>query len=69
MESTAAARLPGPLVRFHERYPEVNVELTTSDPQSLMARVIAGELDAALVAEPVVDSRLETLKAAIAGEE
>ena len=61
MESTAAARLPGPLVEFHDRYPEVSVELSTSDPQTLMAQVIAGELDAALVAEPVFDARLETL--------
>lgn len=63
MESTAAARLPGPLVAFHERYPQVSVELSTADPQTLMAQVLAGELDAALVAEPVVDGRLETLPA------
>jgi DNA-binding transcriptional LysR family regulator len=61
MESTAAARLPGPLIEFHQRYPEVSVEISTSDPQTLMAQVLAGELDAALVAEPVVDGRLETL--------
>jgi DNA-binding transcriptional LysR family regulator len=61
MESTAAARLPGPLIAFHDRYPKVSVELSTSDPQTLMAQVLAGELDAALVAEPVVDGRLETL--------
>lgn len=63
MESTAAARLPEPLTTFHARYPEVAVELSTSDPQTLMTRVLAGELDAALVAEPVVDARLETLTA------
>lgn len=61
MESTAAARLPGPLIEFHDRFPDVSVELSTSDPQSLMNQVIAGELDAALVAEPVFDARLETL--------
>lgn len=61
MESTAAARLPGPLIEFHERFPRVAVELSTADPQTLMAQVLAGELDAALVAEPVVDGRLETL--------
>ena len=63
MESTAAARLPGPLTEFHQRYPQVTVELSTSDPQTLMTRVLAGELDAALVAEPVVDGRLATLVA------
>jgi len=61
MESTAAARLPGPLTTFHTRYPEVSVELSTSDPQTLMTQVLSGALDAALVAEPVVDARLATL--------
>ncbi len=59
MESTAAARLPAPLNEFHERYPEVSVELHTGDPRHLAARVLSGELDAALVAEPVSDARLE----------
>ena len=60
MESTAAARLPEPLSRFNDLYPEVQVELRTSDPRSLASEVLAGELDAALVAEPVSDHRLET---------
>lgn len=61
MESTAAVRLPAPLSEFHERYPDVLMELDTGAPQDLIARVLVGDLDAALVAEPVSDSRLETL--------
>ncbi len=58
MESTAAARLPAPLSAFHMAHPEVAVELRTGDPRALAADVLAGDLDAALVAEPVTDPRL-----------
>lgn len=58
MESTAAARLPAPLGEYHARYPEVAVELSAGDPRQLTAAVLAGNLDAALVAEPVSDERL-----------
>ncbi|WP_307873418.1 LysR substrate-binding domain-containing protein [Burkholderia sp. Se-20378] len=60
MESTAAIRLPSLLGLMHERYPDLSVELRTGAPRPLTARVIAGELDAALVAEPVSDMRLES---------
>lgn len=61
MESTAGVRLPGPLAEYHRRYPEVQVELHTGAPRELMAKVLVGESDAALVAEPVSDARLATL--------
>lgn len=63
MESTAAARLPGPIGRFHLSCPEVTLELHTGDPRLLTERLLGGELDAALVAEPVQDTRLATLVA------
>ncbi len=63
MESTAAARLPGPLSKFHKSCPEVTLELHTGDPRLLTEQVLLGKLDAALVAEPVVDPRLVTLVA------
>jgi DNA-binding transcriptional LysR family regulator len=63
MESTAAARLPGPLSAFHERYPEVSVELHIGTPRELIAQVLAGTLDAALVADAVSDPRLESVVA------
>jgi DNA-binding transcriptional LysR family regulator len=56
MESTAAVRLPGPLNEYHRRHPEVTLELRTGNPQVLAAAILAGELDAALVAEPIPDA-------------
>ncbi len=61
MESTAGVRLPGPLSEYHRRYADVRVELHTGSPRELMAKVLAGESDAALVAEPVSEPRLATL--------
>ena len=61
MESTAAARLPRPLSVFHARYPQVAVELSTGDTASLAGRVLAGTLDAALLAEPIADPRLDAV--------
>lgn len=60
MESTAAIRLPTLLARMHQKFPSLSVELCTGAPRPLTARVIAGELDAALVSEPVSDPRLAT---------
>ena len=55
MESTAAIRLPGVLSEFHQRYPDVRLELRTGDPKVLAQAVLAGELDAALAAEPIME--------------
>lgn len=60
MESTAAVRLPALLGALYERYPDLSVELRTGAPRALTAQVLAGELDAALVAEPVSDPRLHS---------
>jgi DNA-binding transcriptional LysR family regulator len=56
MESTAAVRLPGILAAYHRRYPEVVLELRTGNPHQLATAILAGELDAALVAEPIPDA-------------
>ncbi|MFM7402877.1 MAG: LysR substrate-binding domain-containing protein [Erythrobacter sp.] len=61
MESTAAVRLPEPLGRFHRRYPQVALELYSGEPRSLVRQVLRGELDVALIADPVADPQLETL--------
>lgn len=58
MESTAATRLPGPLYEFHVHHPQVELELSTGPTRDLVARVLAGNLDAALVADPAPDERL-----------
>ena len=61
MESTAAIRLPGPLCAFHDLYPAISVELFTGSPSEQIVRILSGELDAGLVAEPVLDPRLDVL--------
>jgi DNA-binding transcriptional LysR family regulator len=59
MESTAAVRLPALLSEYHRRHPAVTLELRTGNPQVLGSAILAGELDAALVAEPIADSPFE----------
>lgn len=56
MESTAAVRLPKALNEYHRRHPEVTLELRTGNPGTLATAILAGELDAALVAEPIADT-------------
>jgi DNA-binding transcriptional LysR family regulator len=53
IESTAAVRLPEPLNAYHHRFPDVTLELRTGSIKELVAAVVSGELDAALVVEPV----------------
>jgi len=59
MESTAAVRLPEALSEYHRLYPAVVLELRTGNPQILASAILAGDLDAALVAEPIADSPFE----------
>lgn len=59
MESTASTRLPEPLAEFHRRYPQITLELAVASTGPLIGRVLQGSLDAALVAGPLMDSRLE----------
>jgi len=63
MESTAAVRLPGPLNRFSRLYPGVTLELRTGNPEVLARAILAGELDAAFVAEPIADAPFEKMSA------
>jgi DNA-binding transcriptional LysR family regulator len=53
MESTASVRLPAVLSKYHCRYPSVALELRTGNTRHLATSVLMGELDAALVAEPL----------------
>jgi DNA-binding transcriptional LysR family regulator len=59
MESTAAVRLPALLSEYHRRHPGVVLELRTGNPVVLGSAILAGELDAALVAEPIADLPFE----------
>lgn len=56
MESTASVRLPAPMSQYLARYPEVSLELRTGNIPTLGAAVRDGDLDAALVSEPIADA-------------
>lgn len=63
MESTAAIRLPEPLSRFSRLYPEVTMEMRTGNPTQLATALLAGEIEAAFVAEPVAEARFNSVPA------
>jgi len=50
LESTTASRLPAVFCTFHQRFPDVRIELTTGTNDSLVAAVADRSLDAAFVA-------------------
>lgn len=52
MESSAASRLPKPLVAFHSEFPRVKVELSTGPTEALVNYVLEHKLDCAVVAHP-----------------
>jgi DNA-binding transcriptional LysR family regulator len=63
MESTAAVRLPGPLNEFHRRYPDVQLEMRIGNPETLAKGILAGDLDAAFVAEPIAAAPFDRMHA------
>src|ERR1051325_5572402 len=52
LETTAGLRLPGMLADFAERYPEVDLELTTGTTSELVESVLAHRLEGAFVCGP-----------------
>jgi DNA-binding transcriptional LysR family regulator len=60
LESTAAARLPPVLARYHAAYPDVLIELVTGTSGALVNRVLNYEVEAAFVAEPFTATDLDT---------
>jgi DNA-binding transcriptional LysR family regulator len=52
LESTAASRLPTILAGFHQRYPEVRLELVTGTNDAMLGLLVERKLDAAFIAEP-----------------
>jgi DNA-binding transcriptional LysR family regulator len=59
LESTAAARLPALLARFHALHPEVRLELVTGTTGALVEKTLSAEIAAAFVAEPFTAEGLE----------
>ena len=60
MESTAAARLPDTLSRYHADYPDVRIELETGTTGGLLDRLQAHDVEAVFVAEPVAIEGIAT---------
>jgi DNA-binding transcriptional LysR family regulator len=56
MECTVASRLPLPLARFHQQWPDVRLEISTSPSRQLIDAVRKRRLDCALVALPPGDA-------------
>ena len=59
MESTAAARLPDILARYHDAHPDVDMVLETGTAAAVLERLRGHEVEAALVAEPIPFRDLE----------
>ena len=60
MESTAAARLPAILSRYHADHPDVALEVETDVAAGLLAKLQDHEIDAAFIAEPVEAAGVES---------
>lgn len=63
MESTAATRLPSLLAEFHQRYPAVNLALSTGTSSEIIEKVRVGTLAAALADGPVNADELNSCMA------
>ena len=61
METTAAARLPGVMARFHQQHPEVDLRLQTGPTQALLHDLLTHRIDAALLAGPVHHPEISSL--------
>jgi len=55
MESTAASRLPPVLAKFHAAWPAVSLQLITGGTKGLIRRLLAHELDCALIGQPPIE--------------
>ena len=61
LESTAAARLPPVLARYHRANPEVQIELVTGTTRALLEQVSRYAIEAAFVAERFEPDGLEMM--------
>lgn len=60
MESTAAARLPEILSRYHRLYPDVRIELEADTAGGLIERLSNHDIEIGFVAEPVSFEKIST---------
>lgn len=59
MESTAAVRIPPLLAAFHQRYPQIQLELATGASGMMLEQVLSGHCAAAFVNAPLLHPALE----------
>lgn len=59
MESSAAVRIPPLLAAFHQRYPHIQLELTTGASGQMLEQVLSGHCTAAFVNAPLLHPALE----------
>lgn len=59
IEALAASRLSNVLMKFHQAYKNVDLEVKTSPTGTLIEQVQEGHLDLALVSDPPQDDRLQ----------
>ncbi len=62
LESVATTDLPRYLAEYHRQFPDVRLELKTGPTAEMERLVLAGELDAAIVAKPSTNKALSTLR-------
>jgi len=58
MEAVAASRLSDILMDYHQRFPDIELEVSTNPTGHLIEQILAGDLDLALVADPPKDAKL-----------
>jgi DNA-binding transcriptional LysR family regulator len=61
LESAASVRLPPLLSRYHQRYPDVTIELQTGTTDALQRRLEHFEIEAAFLSEPFEGAGLSSL--------
>lgn len=61
-ESTTAVRLPTPLSEYCRLYPEVKLELRARNGDAVARDILAGEVDAGIVFEPIADAPFEKVR-------
>lgn len=63
LESTAAVRIPELLAAYNQRYPKVDLDLSTGPSGTMLEGVLGGRLVAAFVDGPVLHPNLEGMPA------
>jgi DNA-binding transcriptional LysR family regulator len=63
LESTAASRLPALLARYHEKHPNVRLELRTGTADAMRDALLSREVDAVFIADCISEPQVESMPA------